>query len=152
MEKRPTLVPKLFTAKGSIFDYKGNFDAIVAFIDNGLTAIRADFSIIKSELEAAPDVLAIVITPDQLKLNNEQRFGSKRQLVREMVNQSLAPALKAGCKNIGFHGIRLWWNGGREDCEADAVAAIEEWLRAHGEQIDTLTLVDARDSYSRYIH
>ncbi len=70
--------------------------------------------------------------------------------IPDAVNNILDVLLTYKCKKIGFHGIKIF---GVDDPTAEiyTIDAVVKWVKKHLNDIDSITMVDRFDSYSRHL-
>lgn len=133
---------KLYFAEGNVFGVEGfGFDGIACFLPNGMFMINGDYYRFK---ENNPDNVVAAI----YDFHNQQRLSLSQ--IPVAVNGILDMLYTHKCRKIGFHGIKIY---GINDYTAEhyTIDAVSNWLKKHFDEIDSITMVDRFDSYSKHL-
>ena len=154
MNLQSTNTPGLYTAKGSVFDYKSaGADGIEAFVKKGFNNFSTEFMIAEKELEKVPfPVKVFGYYPEQpyrYLLENHASKEAALQYIREMIPSVLDRMVAIGSRKILFHGIRIL---GIEDSETEAVSceALRQWASQNQGRFDQLILASPDDFFSKH--
>lgn len=132
---------KLYFAEGNVFATDGfGFDGVAVFLPNGMYMINGDY---KRFQFANPDNIVAAI----YDFHNQPNLSL--QDIPFAVNTILDMLQVHNCKRIGFHGIKI--NGVNDFfAESYTIRAVSNWLSNHLDSIESITMVDRYDSYSKH--
>ena len=133
---------KLYFAEGNVFDVEGfGFDGIACFLPDGMYMINGDYYRFKDN---NPDNVVAAI----YDFHNQQRLSLYQ--IPAAVNGILDMLYTYKCKKIGFHGIKVY---GVNDYTAEhyTIDAVSNWLKKHFNDMDSITMVDRFNSYSKHL-
>lgn len=145
--------PKLFVAKGSIFDFQGgDFDGIIVFLENGFNDINAEY--LEATLKEWPyPVLSFGNYgefPYPQYITNFRSEENAMCFIILAINNTLSALSSLGCRRIGIHGIRI--NGINDYyTEATSFNAIRQWVCRNSNKVDFVMAVDRFDCYYKHI-
>ena len=143
MHHHETFYPRIFFGGGDLFSdrWLAEFDGLLAFVYGGFSPLHSEASFAVADNRIPyPHILYGIDTSNRLKPTLARVPG--------MVWRGLDELTAKGCRRIGFHGAETT-NAYYVDGARTCLRAICEWMEAHPDKIDSITLVDAGDDYFR---
>ena len=168
-----TPIDTLYISCGNIFNYEGyGFDGIVLLNDfpdgkitegffNGMTIVKTitnrqieNINSISSNESFHPSLLRIY---DPINVyHREGLYAVSRGFrgvyyfseIRPLIYKSFDELVARGCKNIGFHGVGT--SSPDVENEEKTIVCIVKWLMENQGKFESITLVDANNSYCKY--